>query len=66
VVDGVCTISSSGYGDGCYDVYSYREKENGYAVGAEIIFIEEDEEDEWDGEYDDDDEYFAFREEWDD
>lgn len=66
VVDGVCTISSSGYGDGCYDVYSYREKENGYAVGAEIIFIDDyDEEDEWDGEYDDDD-YLAFREEWDD
>ena len=63
MVDGVCTISSSGYGDGCYHVYSYREKENGYAVGAEIIFIDDyDEEDEWDGEYDDD-EYFAFREE---
>lgn len=65
VVDGVCAISSSGYGDGGYNVYSYREK-NGYAVGAEIIFIDDyDEEDEWDGEYDDD-EYFAFREEWDD
>lgn len=40
--DGMGCVSSSGYGDGTYDYYVYRNK-NGYVVAILIIFIREDE-----------------------
>lgn len=63
MVDDACAISSSGFGDGMYEVYIGREK-NGYVVCAEVIFIDDEEEDEWDEE--DDDECLGFHEEWED
>ena len=39
-------FSSSGYGDGMYDVYAYY-NDNNEIVGLEIIFIEEGDEDDW-------------------
>lgn len=38
-------VSSSGYGDGCYDYYCYYNEE-GYTVAILIVFIEGDEDDE--------------------
>lgn len=35
-------VSSSGYGDGCYDYYCYYDKE-GYTVAILIVFIQEEE-----------------------
>ena len=49
--DGKCVVSSSGYGDGGYNCYLLRDKNN-EVVGFQIVFIEDDEEDEED-EYDD-------------
>lgn len=44
---GVCT--SSGFGDGCYSVEAAYEKEGGIGeiVGLKLIFIWDEEEDEW-------------------
>ncbi len=53
--DGKCVVSSSGYGDGGYDCYLLRDKNN-EAVGFQIVFIEgEDEEDGYDDYYDEED-----------
>jgi hypothetical protein len=53
--DGKCVVSSSGYGDGGYDCYLLKDKNN-EVVGFQIIFIEgEDEEDEYDDYYDEED-----------
>ena len=55
--DGKCVVSSSGYGDGGYNCYLLRDKNN-EVVGFQIVFIEddeEDEEDEYDEYYDEED-----------
>jgi hypothetical protein len=53
--DGKCVVSSSGYGDGGYDCYLLKDKNN-EVVGFQIVFIEdEDEEDEYDDYYDEED-----------
>ena len=62
-------MSSSGYGDGGYNCYLLRDKNN-EVVGFQIVFIEddydEDEEDEDYDEYEEEDEYFEEEEEDDD
>ena len=65
--DDKCVVSSSGYGDGGYDCFLLRDKNN-EVVGFQIVFIEDDEEDEDYDEYEDEeeDEYFDFEEEEDD
>lgn len=55
-IDERCVISNSGFGDGGYDVYIHREQVNGYIVGVEVIFIDEDEEDFEEYEYDENEE----------
>jgi hypothetical protein len=62
--DGKCVVSSSGFGDGGYDCYLLRDKNN-EVVGFQIVFIQDDEEDEDYDEYEDEeeDEYFDFEEE---
>lgn len=48
--DGKCVVSSSGFGDGCYDCYLLKDQNN-EVVGFQIIFIEEeDDEDDYDEE----------------
>jgi hypothetical protein len=50
--DGKCVVSSSGFGDGGYDCYLLKDKNN-EVVGFQIVFIEgEDEEDDY---YDEED-----------
>lgn len=44
IADCFSFISTSGYGDGCYEVYSYTH--NGTIVGIEVIFIDDNEDDE--------------------
>lgn len=44
IADCFSFISNSGYGDGCYEVYSYTH--NGTIVGIEVVFIDDDEDDE--------------------
>ena len=64
--DDKCVVSSSGYGDGGYDCFLLRDKNN-EVVGFQIVFIEDDEEDEDYDEYEEEeDEYFDFEEEDDD
>jgi hypothetical protein len=65
--DDKCVVSSSGYGDGGYDCFLLRDKNN-EVVGFQIVFIEDEEEDEDYDEYEDEeeDEYFDFEEEEDD
>lgn len=62
--DGKCVVSSSGFGDGGYDCFLLRDKNN-EVVGFQIVFIEDEEEDEDYDEYEDEeeDEYFDFEEE---
>ena len=61
--DDKCVVSSSGYGDGGYDCFLLRDKSN-EVVGFQIVFIEDDDEEDYD-EYEDEeeDEYFDFEEE---
>lgn len=40
-IDGKCLVSSSGYGDGLYSLYSAR-NEDGDIVGLKLVFIEEE------------------------
>ena len=40
-IDGKCLVSSSGYGDGMYSLYSAR-NEDGDIVGLKLVFIEEE------------------------
>lgn len=42
IIDGLGCVSSSGYGDGNYDVITYVT--NDYIVGAKVVFIEDYEE----------------------
>ena len=66
--DDKCVVSSSGYGDGSYDCFLLRDKNN-EVVGFQIVFIEDEDYDEEDyDEYEDEeeDEYFDFEEEDDD
>lgn len=43
IADKLGFISSSGFGDGMYDVYTYTN--NGVIVGVEVVFIDDEEED---------------------
>lgn len=45
-VDDKCVLSSSGYGDGGYEVYVLREPRNGYIVGAYVNFLDYEDDDE--------------------
>ena len=54
--DDKCVVSSSGYGDGGYDCYLLRDKNN-EVVGFQIVFIEDEEDEDYD-EYEEEDEYF--------
>ena len=62
--DDKCVVSSSGFGDGSYDCFLLRDKNN-EVVGFQIVFIEDDDEDEDYDEWEDEeeDEYFDFEEE---
>jgi hypothetical protein len=63
--DDKCVVSSSGYGDGGYDCFLLRDKNN-EVVGFQIVFIEDEDYDDEDyDEYEDEeeDEYFDFEEE---
>jgi hypothetical protein len=54
--DGKCVVSSSGYGDGGYNCYLLRDKNN-EVVGFQIVFIEDEEDEDYD-EYEEEEEYF--------
>ena len=45
--DDKCVVSSSGYGDGSYDCFLLRDKNN-EVVGFQIVFIEDDDEEDYD------------------
>jgi hypothetical protein len=49
--DGKCVVSSSGYGDGGYDCYLLKDKNN-EVVGFQIVFIEDEDEEDYEDEED--------------
>lgn len=63
--DDKCVVSSSGFGDGSYDCFLLRDKNN-EVVGFQIVFIEDDEEDEDYDEYEDEEDEYYEEEEADD
>jgi hypothetical protein len=52
--DEKCVVSSSGFGDGGYDCYLLKD-ENNEVVGIQVVFINDDEEDDDYNEYEEDD-----------
>ena len=54
--DDKCVVSSSGYGDGSYDCFLLRDKNN-EVVGFQIVFIEDEEDEDYDEWEDEEEEY---------
>lgn len=53
--DEKCVVSRSGYGDGCYDCYLLKDKNN-EVVGFQIVFIEDEEDEDDYDDYEEDEE----------
>lgn len=54
--DDKCVVSSSGFGDGGYDCFLLRDKNN-EVVGFQIVFIEDEEDEDYD-EYEEEEDYY--------